>query len=403
MPLTNAFIPYGGYWSTPFVKWQGNFANLHPLKFAAGITRRALEERDIPPQAFTGLYFGTTIPSKGAFYGAPWLAGLIGAEGITGPTFSQACATSARVIGAAAYALEASNEAGLNLLCLTADRTSNGPHLLYPNPLAPGGRGEAEDWVWDNFNHDPYAGLSMIETAENTAADCDISTEEPHQTVLIRHAQYQRALKNEAAFLKRFMITPIEVNPTGRKVTATVACDQGVFPTTAEGLSHLKPVLPDGTVTFGGQTYPADGNAGLIVTSRESARKMSREPGIEIRILAFAEGRAEKGFMPKANAPAIRKVLKQAEIGLEDVKAIKTHNPFAVNDCYLNREFGIPLEAMNNYGSSLIWGHPQGPTGMRLVIELIEELVLLGGGHGLFTGCAAGDTAAAVVVEVREA
>ncbi len=58
---------------------------------------------------------------------------------------------------------------------------------------------------------------------------------------------------------------------------------------------------------------------------------------------------------------------------------------------------------MNNYGSSLIWGHPQGPTGMRLVIELIEELALKGGGYGLFTGCAAGDSAAAVVVLVTEA
>jgi len=67
----------------------------------------------------------------------------------------------------------------------------------------------------------------------------------------------------------------------------------------------------------------------------------------------------------------------------------------------LNQEFNIPLEAMNSYGSSLIWGHPQGPTGMRRIIELIEELVLLGGGYGLFTGCAAGDTAAAVVVIVH--
>ena len=58
---------------------------------------------------------------------------------------------------------------------------------------------------------------------------------------------------------------------------------------------------------------------------------------------------------------------------------------------------------MNNFGSSLIWGHPQGPTGMRLVIELIEELTLRGGGYGLFTGCAAGDTAAALVVQVGRA
>lgn len=57
---------------------------------------------------------------------------------------------------------------------------------------------------------------------------------------------------------------------------------------------------------------------------------------------------------------------------------------------------------MNNYGCSLVYGHPQGPTGLRLIIELIEELVLRGGGRGLFHGCAADDTAMAVIVEVGD-
>ena len=184
-------------------------------------------------------------------------------------------------------------------------------------------------------------------------------------------------------------------------MVATVNEDEGIFPSTAEGLDRLKPILPGGTVTYGAQTYPADGNAGLIVTTRERARELSRTPEIEIRLIAFAEGRAEKGFMPKANVPAVRRVLERAGIQLADVKAFKTHNPFAVNDCYMSRELGIPIESMNNYGCSLIWGHPQAPTGMRLVIELIEELVCLGGGYGLFSGCAAGDTAAALVLEVR--
>jgi acetyl-CoA acetyltransferase len=61
---------------------------------------------------------------------------------------------------------------------------------------------------------------------------------------------------------------------------------------------------------------------------------------------------------------------------------------------------GVKPEAMNHYGSSLVWGHPQGPTGLRLIIEVIEELILVGGGYGLFIGCAAGDTAAGVVVRV---
>ena len=401
MPFQKTYIPYGGYWCTPFCKWQGNFANLHPIKFAAEVTRRALAERDISPQAFTELYFGMTVPAKHSFYGAPWLAGLIGAETITGPVFSQACATSARVIGSAAFEVEANADETPAILCITADRTSNGPHLLYPNPLNPGARGDAEDWVWDNFNLDPLARNSMIQTAENVAKEYGITTEEQHQVVLMRYAQYRQALEDDAAFHKRYMVTPIEVNPTGRKVTATVTDDEGVFPTTAEGLARLKPVLPDGTVTFGGQTYPADGNAGMILTTRDRAKELSRDSAIEIQLLAFAEGRAAKGFMPKANAPAVQRALQRAGISLEEVKAIKTHNPFAVNDIFLSREFGIPLEGMNNYGSSLIWGHPQGPTGMRLIIELIEELVLLGGGYGLFTGCAAGDTAAAVVLRVQ--
>jgi acetyl-CoA acetyltransferase len=401
MALNKTYIPYGGYWCTPFSKWQGSFANLHPVHFAAEVTRRALEERDISPKEFTSLYFGMTVPAKHSFYGSPWLAGLIGAEAITGPVFSQACATSARVISSAAFEVEAGNSAQPAVLCLTADRTSNGPHLAYPNPLAPGGRADSEDWVWDNFNLDPFARNSMIQTAENVAREYGISTEEQHQAVLIRYAQYQQALEGEAAFHKRYMVTPVEVNPSGRKVLATVADDEGIFPTTAQGLARLNPVLPDGTITFGGQTFPADGNAGMVVTTRERARELSRDAGIEIQLLAFAEGRSPKGFMPKANIPAIRQVLERANISLDDLKAIKTHNPFAVNDCFLNREFGIPLEGMNNYGSSLIWGHPQGPTGMRLIIELIEELVLLGGGYGLFSGCAAGDSAAAVVLAVR--
>jgi acetyl-CoA acetyltransferase len=82
------------------------------------------------------------------------------------------------------------------------------------------------------------------------------------------------------------------------------------------------------------------------------------------------------------------------------VRVIKTHNPFAVNDIYFCREMGVKPEAMNNYGSSLVWGHPQGPTGHRLIIEVIEELILVGGGYGLFVGCAAGDSGAGVVLKV---
>jgi acetyl-CoA acetyltransferase len=85
------------------------------------------------------------------------------------------------------------------------------------------------------------------------------------------------------------------------------------------------------------------------------------------------------------------------------IDVVKTHNPFAVNDLFFAQATGIDIAKMNNFGCSLVWGHPQAPMGTRAVIELIEELALRGGGWGLFSGCAAGDTAMAVVLEVGDA
>ena len=99
MQFNHVFIPYGSYWSTPFVRWQGNFAQQHPMLFAADVAKRFLREREITPQVFDALFLGITVPAEHCFYGAPWLAGLIDAPGISGPTVNQACATSARVIG----------------------------------------------------------------------------------------------------------------------------------------------------------------------------------------------------------------------------------------------------------------------------------------------------------------
>jgi acetyl-CoA acetyltransferase len=197
------------------------------------------------------------------------------------------------------------------------------------------------------------------------------------------------------------MVVPLAVKDVhGRKVVATVNGDEGVFPTTADALARLRPTTPGGTVTFGTQTFPADGNASIVMTTRDKARELSRDPNVEIQVLSYGEGRAKKGFMAMAVVPAARKTLANAGIDLKDVKAIKTHNPFAVNDIYFGNEMGIKQEDINNYGCSLIWGHPQGPTGARLIIELIEELVVKGGGYGLFVGCAAGDTAAGIAVKV---
>jgi acetyl-CoA acetyltransferase len=399
--VTDIAIPYGAYWSTPFARWQGSLAHLHSLRFAAHVARRALERRAIPADAFDHGVLGLTVPQRGSFYGLPWLMGLIGAPGVAGPTISQACATGARALHSAAA--EIGEGAARVALVVCADRTSNGPHLYYPAPDGPGGTGEHENWILDNFERDPFAGLAMVETADRVAAKHGIDTARQHAVVLERYAQYADALADDSAFLRRFMDLPFEV-PDSRlaKVRSTMTGDEGIHPTTAERLARLSPVRAGGTVTFGGQTHPADGSAGMVVTTPERAAELSREPGIAIRVLAFGQSRVAAGHMPEAPVPAARRALERAGLQPAQLDAIKTHNPFVVNDIVLADAFGLPTDRINRFGSSLVWGHPQGPTGLRAVIELIEELAMRGGGHGLFTGCAAGDTGMAVVVRVED-
>ena len=396
--MSHAFIPYGAYWSTPFAKWQGPLANLNSIRLAAEVGRRFLDARRIPRERIDLGILGITNPQPGSFYGLPWLTGMLGLETVPGPTVQQACATSARALQMAAAEV-ALGSAGCALV-VCADRMSNGPIVYYPDATAPGGRGITESWTLDNFANDPFARNAMIDTAENASARLGITTAELNEVTLARYAQYQAALADDRAFQRCYMVEVPVFDSGFRKQTGSLAADEGIFATTAEGLAKLKPVKPGGTHSFGTQTHPADGNAGMIVTTREQARELATDAAIEIELLGFGQARVEKGYMPLAPVPAAQAALKQAGLAIDKVDAVKSHNPFAANDIAFARETGFPLAKMNNYGCSLIWGHPQGPTGLRSTMELIEELVLRGGGVGLFTGCAAGDSGMALVLRV---
>lgn len=396
--VEDGFIPYGGYWTTPFARWQGSFAHLHALEFAAHTAKAELARRDIPAESFDYAVLGTTIPQRQAFYGVPWLTAMIGAEAVGGPTINQACATSARCLLAARQEIAAGM--ARVALVVTADRCSNGPHIYYPNPEGPGGTGTHEDWVLDNFSHDPHAMVAMIDTAENVARKYQVTREEQHDVVLRRYEQYRTGAID---FRARFMTLPFPVpDARFRGSRQMLPDDEGIHETTREGLDRLRPVREGGTVTYGAQTHPADGNAGIVVANRERARHLSRRPEIEIRLAGFSLARVDKAYMPEAPVPAARRALDAADRRIDQIAAIKSHNPFALNDIVFAREFGIDVASMNNNGCSLVWGHPQGPTGLRAIIELIEELADRGGGYGLFHGCAAGDCAMAVVIEVDD-
>jgi acetyl-CoA acetyltransferase family protein len=394
---SKAFIPYGGYFSSPFARWQGSLQNENAIELAATTAKRWLAAKNLDAKIFEYLFLGKTIGQLHTFYAGPWAAALMGADGIPGCHIPQACSTSTTCINQAAAGIETGQYA--NAFCLMTDRCSNGPHTIWPNPQGPGGEVIAENWMMGNFNYDPWGKVPMIQTAENVVKKAGgITREDCDAVALRRYEQYQDALANDREFQKRYMF-PVEYKK-GKKNTVLLEADEGVSPTTKEGLAKLRPVIEGGVHTFGAQTHPADGNCGVIVCTKEKANELSSDKNVEVQILSYGFARAPKAHMAMAVVPAAQMALEKAGIDIKDVKAIKTHNPFAANDLYMANELNVDVMSFNNYGSSLIYGHPQGPTAGRGVIEMIEELVILGGGYGLFTGCAAGDTGAALVIKV---
>jgi acetyl-CoA acetyltransferase len=311
---------------------------------------------------------------------------------------NQACTTSTTILNLAALAIE---QGAMNVAFgLMTDRCSNGAHTVWPNPMGPGGEVISENWLMDNFNADPNVmpPTKMVGTAENVAKAGGFTKEESDAVILRRYEQYQMALANDRAFQKRYMF-PAEVK-LSKKATKLVETDEGVTPTTAEGLAKLGPAEKGGIHSFGAQTFPADGNCGFIITTRDRAIELSADPKIEIQIVSYGYTRVDPGFMAAAPVPAAQMALANADLKITDMKAIKSHNPFTTNDLNFAKKMGIDVMKMNNYGCSLIYGHPQAPTAGRIIAEMLEEMVILGGGYCLWTGCAAGDTGAAMIFKV---
>ena len=288
--FSKAFIPFRGYYSSPFAKWQGSLATSHPIRLGAETCRAWLEEKGVDPQGIDYVNYGATVAQPQIFYGGPWIAALTGCERTPGIWLSQACSTSTTAVYQAAMAVEVGS-AGM-VLNLMTDRLSNGPHTVWPNPNGPGGEVISENWVMDNFACDPWGGQAMVATADNVARAAGITKEELDAIAVRRYEQYLDGTADGRAFQKRYM-RALQVR-VSRKQTLTIEEDEGIVPVTAEGAVKLAPVQPAGFHSFATQTHPADGNAAILVTTRERARELAPD-GPEVQVLSYGFFREEQG------------------------------------------------------------------------------------------------------------
>jgi len=389
---SKARIPYGTWGSSFFPAWQTSpLAEVNIAQFAGEAMNRILGLRKVPKDRLEYLVIGSTVPWHWKFWNAPLVASCLGHR-IPGYHVEQACATGlqATLLGAAEVHSGAYDIVGV----LTFDRTSDSPVGVFPERRAHQRTLPIAD-VWDNFGFDPATGDAMIATAGKTARKYGIERKEVDELAYHRHQQYFEA--KESGFLDRVLVPLDVLNVAGRPM-GRIEADVGVRPLTLDGLRGMREL--DTCVTVGTQTHASDGMATLLVASEERARELSPRPEVDIRFVAKVEVRTSPSFMPEAPAFAVQKLLKRCDLTMDDMAVVKNHNPFAVNDAVFGKVLEYDWRKMNNGGCSLVWGHPQGPTLTRLLIESLEEAVSLGGGYVLIFGCAAGDVGIAALLKV---
>ncbi len=389
-----ARIPYGTWGSSFFPAWQTSaLAEVNIGQFAGEAMNRILGIRKVPKHELDYLIIGSTVPWHWKFWNAPLVASCVG-QRIPGFHMEQACATGlqAALLAGAEVQMGTNDVVGV----LTFDRTSDSPVGVFPERRAHA-RTMALNDVWDNFGFDPATGQAMLTTAGNAARKYGLDRREVEDLAYCRHQQY---FETRASGLLDRVLVPLDALNVQGRFLGSINEDVGVRQLALDDFRQMRELEP--CVTTGTQTHAADGMATLLVTTPEKARQLSPRPEVVIRFVAKTEIRTHPALMPEAPTLAVQKLLARTGCTMADMAVVKSHNPFAINDVIFSKVMEYDWTKVNRTGCSLVWGHPQGPTLTRLLIEGLEEAVDLGGGLVLLCGCAAGDVGIAALFEVTE-
>jgi acetyl-CoA acetyltransferase family protein len=241
---------------------------------------------------------------------------------------------------------------------------------------------------------DTHCGLYMAQTSDTLARKYDISRERMDEYAL-------RSQKAAAAAQARGVlaeeIVPVEV-AQGRK-TVKVDQDDHLRPdSTLEGLAALRPSFgKEGMVTAGNASGIVDGAAALVVAHRDEARRRNLKPLGSV--VAWGVAGVPPEIMGIGPAPATRKALEAAGLGLKDIDLVEVNEAFAGQYLAVEKELGLDRERTNVNGGAIALGHPLGASGTRLLLTVLLELRRRQGKYGLATACIGGGQGIAMIVK----
>ncbi len=172
--------------------------------------------------------------------------------------------------------------------------------------------------------------------------------------------------------------------------------DAGGFDAVALTKYHMVERI-DHVHTAGNSSGIVDGAALLAIGNEQIAAELGLTP--RARVLATALSGADSTIMLTGPAPASRKALAKAGLGVDDLDLIEINEAFAAVVLRFVRDLDLDPEKVNVNGGAIAMGHPLGATGAMILGTLIDELERQDKRYGLATLCVGGGMGIATVIE----
>ncbi|RVT70990.1 thiolase family protein [Flavobacterium sufflavum] len=379
---------------TPMGAYGGLLSTISAPELGAIAIQDALKKANIPAETIESIVMGNVLSAnlgQAPARQASKIAGL--PDAVCATTVNKVCASGMKAISMIYNDIYVGNiSVGI---AGGMENMSQVPHYL-PNARFGIGYGNASciDGLAKDGLTDVYNKTSMGVSGDLTAAKYKISREEQDD---FAEQSYRRS--TEAWGNGSFIGEVVPVNVPQRKGEALVITEDETYKkANFEKMRQLNPAFsPNGTVTAANASPMNDGASALVLAAENFVKQHQITP--KARIIAYAEAEQDPTFFTTTPVLATQKVLKKANLTIEDIDFYEVNEAFAVVPMALMKELHIPHEKVNVFGGAVALGHPLGSSGSRIVVSLLNILSIKKARYGLATICNGGGGASAIIIE----
>jgi acetyl-CoA C-acetyltransferase len=379
---------------TPIGRFLGALSPLSATRLGAIAVREAVKRAGIEPSQVEEVVMGNVVQAglgQNPARQAAIFAGL--PDTIPAATVNKVCGSGLKAVMMAAQAIKAGD--AHVIVAGGMESMSNAPYLV--RNARTGfrmGHQTMEDSMIHDGLWDVYNDYHMGNTGEVVAERYHVSRE---QQDAYAYDSHRKAIAAIDAGKFKDEIVPVDV--PGKKEAVRVTMDENPRrDTSMEALAKLKPAFhAKGTVTAGNSSQTSDGAAATVVVSGALLKERALTP--LARFVGFATAGVEPEKFGIGPVPAIRKVLRQTGLTLEQIDLVELNEAFAAQAIACLRELPIDPDRLNVNGGAIALGHPLGCTGAKLTATLLHEMPRRGARYGMVTMCVGGGMGAAAIFE----